>query len=188
MGSCLCLTLGLWNAPLRLLRRSLGVLHTKHPLEENLCLIYAFWTLYIFLTGWFNYGVIKTVICICCNVYLFVCSMILWSCWMAAGWSPKSTGLPANWIIPSSSTRPGSSSTSTQGCGTWHFTTMDATWRQCPITPSSRVRRCVSAGMFYRAEWNWHVIICLKELNSCDCLKKRELKLSDHTNKLNLEY
>lgn len=169
-GPCLCLALGLWNAPLRLLRGSLEVLHTKHPLEENLCLIYAFWTLSIFLTSWFNYGGIK------CHLhllqFLFVCSMILWSCWMAAGWSPKSTGLPANWIIPSSSTRPGSSSTWTQGCGTWRFTTMDATWRRSPITPSSRVHRCASAAMFFQAEPNWHVIICLKQFNSCDCLRK----------------
>lgn len=170
-----------------LLRRSLGVLHTKYPLQENLCLIYAFWTLSIFLTGWLNYGGIEKNSHLDLLEFLFVCSMILWSCWMAAGWSPKSTGLPANWIILSSSTRPASSSTSTQGCGTWRFTTTDATWRPCPITPSSRVCRCTSAVAFYRAVRDWHGIICLKEFNSSDCLRKRELKLSDHTNKLNLQ-
>lgn len=45
-GPCLCLALGLWSAPLRLLRRSLRVLHTKHPLQETLCLIYGFETLF----------------------------------------------------------------------------------------------------------------------------------------------
>lgn len=85
MGSYLCLALGLWNAPLRLLRRSLGVLHTKHPLEENLCLIYAFWTLHIFLTGWFNYGGIKKQSS--ASAAMFVCLFAVWFRG-AAGWQP----------------------------------------------------------------------------------------------------
>lgn len=160
-GPCLCLVLGLWSVPLRLLRRSLRVLHTKHPLEENLCFISVFWTLFL------KNFLLADLITMTINSHLrrleslCVCSMILWSCWMAAGWSPKSTGLPASWIIPSSSIRPGSSSTWTWGCGTWPSTTTAATWRQCPTTPSSRVRRCPSA----------RVITCLEEVNSCDCTK-----------------
>lgn len=115
----------------------------KAPTRGNALPDLWLWNFFLIVvfTGWFDYDDIINHLL----ESLWVCSMILWSCWTAAGWSPKSTGRPANWIIPSSSTRPGSSSTWTQGCGTWRFITTAATWRQCPTTPSSRVLRCTSA-------------------------------------------
>lgn len=81
-GPCLCLALGLWSAPLRLLRRSLRVPHTKHPLEETLCLIYGFeclfWLLFLLADL-----IMKTLSIICWNL----CGFAVWFCG-AAGRQP----------------------------------------------------------------------------------------------------
>lgn len=149
----------------------------------------TFWTLVFLVPDLITLTLKKNAVCRCLNLLsVLFCSMTLWSYWMAAGLSLKSIGVPANlrqdpvWIIRSLSIKPDSSSTWTQGCGTWRFIMMDGAWRQCPTTPSSRVSKGVG---WTSAAVSWFVWLggcVMTRLEDFNFLK--QLRLSKQTGRL----